>query len=141
MKRKSNAGKWINCKNCFRVFKARTWNQTHCCLECQKAYARDMYLARQRRVIETRAQKKQCEVCGYNRWKPCLEWHHVDPSTKEFSISNAGARSQEKVKMEIAKCVVLCCNCHQEVHRGMVTTIKKVDEIMFKRAKKVKKEA
>lgn len=75
-----------------------------------------------------------CNVCGYNRCINALEFHHLDPTKKDFGISAKGyARSWEKVKKEIDKCVLLCANCHREFHAGMlqlsqVTVIEKSDE-------------
>jgi hypothetical protein len=75
-----------------------------------------------------------CEVCGYNRCIEALEFHHLDPTQKDFGISAKGySRSWEKVKREIEKCVLLCANCHREFHAGklqlsQVTVIEKSDE-------------
>jgi hypothetical protein len=52
-----------------------------------------------------------------------LEFHHLDPSQKEFAISVRGVtRSLEELRREAAKCVVLCANCHAEVE-GCYSTV------------------
>lgn len=72
------------------------------------------------RAIEYKGGK--CVVCGYNRCSRALDFHHVDPSTKLFTISNNGfGRSWERVKAEIDKCVLLCANCHRELHAGLIS--------------------
>lgn len=49
-----------------------------------------------------------------------MHFHHVDPSQKEFAISNIKGRSfNEKVIAELNKCVLLCSNCHGEVESGV----------------------
>ncbi|HDZ76896.1 MAG TPA: hypothetical protein ENH41_02285 [Candidatus Omnitrophica bacterium] len=59
----------------------------------------------------------QCEVCGYDRCIDALEFHHNDSFSKDFSISEKGyTRSWTKVKEELNKCMLLCANCHREVH-------------------------
>jgi hypothetical protein len=59
----------------------------------------------------------KCSSCGYNKCIAALEFHHLDPSKKDFSISSSGnTRSWNKVKEELDKCVLLCSNCHREVH-------------------------
>ena len=59
------------------------------------------------------------EVCGYDRCIEALEFHHIDPTKKDFGISSKGyARSWEKVKNEIERCVLLCANCHRGFHAG-----------------------
>ena len=61
----------------------------------------------------------KCELCGYNECIDVLDLHHKDPSTKEFGISSSGlTRSWEKNKVEADKCVLLCANCHREIHAG-----------------------
>ena len=59
----------------------------------------------------------RCSRCGYDRCGEALEFHHRDPSQKDFGVSNRGyTRSWEAVREEIEKCVLLCANCHREVH-------------------------
>lgn len=58
----------------------------------------------------------KCERCGYN--KPCwsaYDFHHIDPAQKEFSISGK-TKAFDKIKSEVDKCLLLCRNCHAEVH-------------------------
>lgn len=59
----------------------------------------------------------KCKLCGYDRCIEALEFHHIDPSKKDFSISSRGhARSWKRVKEELDKCIMLCANCHREIH-------------------------
>ncbi len=59
----------------------------------------------------------QCEKCGYDHCIDALEFHHIDPTRKDFSISSKGyTRSWDKVKEELDKCTMLCANCHRELH-------------------------
>lgn len=61
-------------------------------------------------------QKRSCAVCGEADHR-CLLFHHRDAATKRFQISlNCWSRSQDEVLSEIAKCDVLCANCHQKLH-------------------------
>jgi hypothetical protein len=58
-----------------------------------------------------------CEICSYDRCVDALEFHHCDPSRKDFSISQAKFTTFDaRVKGELDKCVLLCANCHREVH-------------------------
>lgn len=58
-----------------------------------------------------------CQHCGYDKYIGALEFHHLDPSQKDFSISGSGyTRSFEKMKPELDKCILLCANCHREEH-------------------------
>lgn len=56
-----------------------------------------------------------CERCGYSKCSDALEFHHVDPSEKEFSVSGKSI-SFEKMKKEVDKCILVCSNCHREIH-------------------------
>jgi hypothetical protein len=60
-----------------------------------------------------------CESCGYNANPAALQFDHIDPDTKLISASgrrvNPGSMlsySQTKIFAEIAKCRILCANCH-----------------------------
>jgi 5-methylcytosine-specific restriction endonuclease McrA len=83
------------------------------------------------RVIEWRRRTKLrliaeaggcCRICGYDRYSGALHFHHLDPASKEFAISRNGhTRSIKKVRAEVAKCILLCSNCHAEVEAGIAT--------------------
>jgi len=60
----------------------------------------------------------KCERCGEGRWY-CLDFHHRDPTTKEFTVGESVRRSWKVIKAEIAKCEVLCANCHRAEHHWL----------------------
>lgn len=63
-----------------------------------------------------------CALCGYDRNPAALQFHHTDPSIKEFGLATGGLTiSIERARAEAAKCVLLCANCHAEVEVGGVT--------------------
>lgn len=62
----------------------------------------------------------KCCICGYANYNGALDFHHIDPSKKEFSIARSHLTSFDKVKSELDKCVLLCRNCHAEIHGGIV---------------------
>jgi len=62
----------------------------------------------------------KCLICGYDRCHRVLQFHHLDPGTKEFHLGEAGAtRSLARSRAEARKCVLLCANCHGEVEAGI----------------------
>lgn len=63
----------------------------------------------------------QCNLCGYDKYIGALHFHHTDPLTKLYKISDGCTRSFKKIKDELRKCIMLCSNCHAEVHAGLVT--------------------
>lgn len=63
----------------------------------------------------------KCEVCGYNKCNRALQFHHRDPTEKDFGIASKGVcRAWEKVKEELDKCAMVCANCHAEIHDGII---------------------
>jgi|SRR3989338_5641846 len=62
----------------------------------------------------------KCMICGYTKYPGSLDFHHLDPKQKEFGISVRGlTRSWEKIRKEIDKCILVCANCHREIHAGI----------------------
>lgn len=59
-----------------------------------------------------------CERCGYDRCDAALQWHHTDPTQKEFSIGKRRGLTLDQLRAEVSKCQLLCANCHAEVHAG-----------------------
>ena len=68
------------------------------------------------RAIEYGGNK--CQKCGYNKCRAALEFHHTDPTKKEIEISRVYKRSWEMLKLELDKCILLCANCHREIHNS-----------------------
>lgn len=59
-------------------------------------------------------------VCEYNRCYSALEFHHKDPSEKDFTISKHPNWKFERLKPELDKCILVCSNCHREIHEGII---------------------
>ena len=80
-----------------------------------------------RRVRKLRAVKLMgsvCHGCGLSFPARLFEFHHVDARTKDFSISADGIlRKWAKIEAELAKCVLLCANCHRETHAGLRSVV------------------
>lgn len=63
----------------------------------------------------------KCAVCGYCKTHAALEFHHIDPNEKEFSFGSARGSivNWKKLVEEVKKCILLCSNCHREIHDGV----------------------
>ena len=72
--------------------------------------------ARQRKKINAYKLMMGCRRCGFKEHAVALHFHH--PSDKNNSVSNLIGCSDEKVWEEIAKCFVLCANCHMIEHHA-----------------------
>jgi hypothetical protein len=56
-----------------------------------------------------------CERCGYDTHHKALDFHHKEPENKVMAVSKMICRNwkRERVAKEVAKCEVLCANCHR----------------------------
>ena len=88
------------------------------CKACRKQRVLDWRRRAKLRLIAEAGGK--CVLCGYDRSPRALHFHHVDPSRKEFALGQRGlTRGIERLRVEAAKCVLLCSNCHAEVEAGV----------------------
>ena len=71
-----------------------------------------------RQALANSYKLKGCSKCGYNKCLAALTFHHIDHTNKIDNIANLCCKlvSLEKIQAEIEKCIVLCQNCHHEVH-------------------------
>lgn len=65
------------------------------------------------KLIEYKGGK--CVICGYNKCSRSMDFHHLDPNEKNFGISGS-TKSISKLKKEVDKCILVCKNCHGEIH-------------------------
>ena len=56
----------------------------------------------------------QCKICGYKKCIHALEFHHKNPKEKDVGISRN--ITFEKMLIEAKKCILVCANCHREIH-------------------------
>lgn len=111
------------------IFKCGRHGATEFVLEGRGHYrckrCRSSAVTERRRTVKQKLVEEAggaCALCGYRRWVGALQFHHLDPSRKEFSISQRGhSRSLARSRAEIRKCVLLCANCHAEVEGGFAT--------------------
>ena len=68
---------------------------------------------------------ESCQLCGYNKDITALDLHHINPEEKDFSFNSADSRNWQSVRDELEKCILLCSNCHREIHSGFNTSILK----------------
>jgi transposase len=80
-------------------------------------------VGRRRRTIKSKLVAEaggKCVICGYHRCQRALQFHHLDPRTKEFHLGHTGVtRSLARCRAEARKCILLCANCHAEVEAGI----------------------
>lgn len=85
-------------------------------------YIKKAVSKRRKKIKDMAIQYKggKCVLCGYNKCEDALQFHHLDSDKKEFGVSQSGlTRSWDRVKNEIEKCILVCANCHREIHSGI----------------------
>lgn len=75
---------------------------------------------RKERLISLKKEKGgACFQCGYNKNYAALHFHHMTPADKSFTLSGTKVKLLQK---EADKCVLLCSNCHTELHHPQLTS-------------------
>lgn len=123
-----NKNKIIDGKKC--CSKCRQWKeldgfsskgkyQQGYCRPCLYEYQAERWKERKKKAIDLMGGK--CNRCGYCRNYAALEFHHLDPSQKDFDFNVGRRKSWDKLIAELQKCVLLCSNCHKEKHHPNMT--------------------
>jgi hypothetical protein len=116
------------CTVCRETMCYRRKSKKSCSPSCKAKLLSPRAADRQRRYSRDHARAKQsafenikivlgCSKCGYRTSPSALQFHHYDPTTREYGIS-AGRfwANADTVLQELDKCVLLCSNCHYEEH-------------------------
>lgn len=85
-----------------------------CCAKCEIERVREYGQILKQKSVDYLGGK--CKKCGYNRCIRSLQFHHRDPSQKDFTISKHKCLNWIDTKKELDKCDLLCANCHGETH-------------------------
>ena len=102
---------------CIAILRGR--QSKFCSVRCKEKF----FVNRKRKALKLQAVEYKgggCALCGYAKCVDALTFHHV--AEKDFGIAYKGyTRSWDKVRMELDKCVLVCGNCHSEIHAGLAT--------------------
>lgn len=111
------------CEKCGVEFKPE-FRTKYCflCLEQnikkQKSNSTTRRMIRNREFIKNYKKDKRCEICGYNKYPRILDFHHRKKEEKNQGVCflAKSLRNIDTIKKEIDKCMILCPNCHRELH-------------------------
>lgn len=107
------------CLKCGKEFFPKKQAKTRqYCYECMpiENYSRTDF-SRQVKLWGLEYKGKKCNICGYDKCIAALEFHHLEEKTKEFELSShESSTNWEDIKKELDKCIVVCANCHREIH-------------------------
>ena len=109
---KSKDGLDFRCRECSR----KTQRERASKMKSRKEYYSEWskkFFEKKDEIINSR--KKECAKCGDKRVY-LLDFHHIDPKQKKFTIASKTSGSMDDIEKEIQKCVCLCRNCHAEFH-------------------------
>lgn len=87
---------------------------TSMCRSCLNLLTLKRQRDRKKQAIDYKGGK--CELCGYSKCQDAFDFHHINPEEKEFLLSAGKLTSFERIKNELDKCMLLCANCHREIH-------------------------
>jgi hypothetical protein len=114
------------------VFGQRGDDPAYRCLRC-----RSEAVTRRRRRVKAKLVEEaggRCVVCAYDRHLGALQFHHLDPGEKRFTIATIGVSlSLERARREVGKCILLCANCHAEVEGGLISIAPSADKVAVDR--------
>ena len=116
----------------FPVNRVRKDGRSGSCLVCQREYCKAHYQNNKPKYYQRNDKRYEavrnlvinlklesgCTKCGYNRCLTALHFHHLDSKTKDIGIALIARKgwSLERINAEIAKCILVCANCHAEIH-------------------------
>ena len=111
------------CPICQKQFQTNFNNRIYCydCSPEQTGTGAEYQKTKQRAIKHQLILYKgsKCERCGYDKCEGALQFHHTNPSEKEFTLSHivlSKNLNMEDLYAEVDKCELLCANCHAEEH-------------------------
>lgn len=88
------------------------------CKKCTNEQTTERHLAFKKLAVEHKGGR--CVCCGYKKYFGALDFHHLNPEEKEFNLGQFKTGNlNDKVKNELDKCILVCSNCHREIHAGI----------------------
>lgn len=101
------------CSMCGREYRyKRSHGHTH--NKCNSCWQKERRIKLKKRLVSCKGGK--CSICGYDKHIEILEFHHLEPSIKDLTIGSSWNRSFQILKEEADKCILVCANCHREIH-------------------------
>mgnify|MGYP001015714682 CR=1 FL=1 len=91
------------------------------CKQCLYLAQRERWKDRKRKAVELMGGK--CSSCGYKKSLAALDFHHLNPEIKDLDWGKMKLRKWSTVVEELKKCILVCSNCHREIHSPELNTI------------------
>lgn len=112
--RREKDGSTMVCEICGKEYVYATGGKSgHSTINrCKSCRVNHRRFAVKRKMLEYKGNK--CSVCGFDKYLSALVFHHL--RDKKFGIGGDHSRSWESIQSELDKCILLCQNCHAEMH-------------------------
>jgi len=111
------------CQDCNKEYVGGSKKLKDRCNTCASVFYRNRVKIR---AIEYKG--GACSCCGYKKCISALQFHHVNQKDKDFTIGNYSFRKFESLIDELDKCILVCANCHSEIHSGLIDAFKIFEE-------------
>lgn len=90
------------------------------CKECFNKYCVQRWINKKKTAIESKG--GNCVDCGLTLEEShysVFEFHHLDPKLKDYDWTKLRLRSEQRIQLELARCILLCANCHRIRHANL----------------------
>lgn len=105
------------CLKCGEADRSKFYkNRSTLCVSCDNLRSLEKQRGMKRKIVDYLGGK--CSVCGYSRCLGSLHLHHPG-SEKDVGFAHIKNWKWERALKEISKCVLVCANCHGEIHSGI----------------------
>ena len=72
-----------------------------------------------REILDDIKRSRACYFCQEDE-PVALDFHHRDPNEKDFTVSAEIHKTINQLLEEVAKCEVICANCHRKIHAALL---------------------
>ena len=109
----------MDCIVCGNPFRGR--QTKYCSPQCKnkalQSYPAQKHRGLTRKLMLVKARGSSCSICGYDKNLAALIFHHTTQD-KQFKLDmrSLSNRTFEAVLAESKKCILICHNCHAELH-------------------------
>ncbi len=83
-----------------------------CCNGTAYEIRRKRYTTRNRDFVDG-YKAAPCTDCGHTYPPECMDFDHIDPTTKRCNVAALSNNSIDAILAEIQKCELVCANCHR----------------------------
>lgn len=113
-KRKASGVRQSQCKQCHKTYAAGHYKSNKAAYAQRARCSAPRVAARNREWLQEHKATKPCMDCG-GKFHPCaMDFDHREGEAKRFNVSRMASRlSLEAIQTEIAKCDLVCSNCHR----------------------------